>query len=164
MYVNGGLLTNREQKYLPLYLSAFFILDSDSKAKNIANEITQTSEHHGNAIVTNRVDFDRHLFVNQDGLNSNQGFLYIINQDDTDFYKIGITKYTVSDRLNQLQIGNPSKLNCLFCSRFHFYRELERILHITLYDKNIRSEWFEISESDINVLLKLLNYLPTKIV
>ena len=43
-------------------------------------------------------------------------------------------------------------------------RELERILHITLYDKNIRSEWFEISESDINVLLKLLNYLPTRTV
>jgi len=44
MYVDYGRLSSREKRYLPIYLSAFFILDSDCKAKSIANAITSTIE------------------------------------------------------------------------------------------------------------------------
>lgn len=76
--------------------------------------------------------------------------IYLINQQDTELYKIGITKKDPKIRLKELQTGNGNLLVLIkyFVTEFDF--KMERALHLCYRSKLYNSEWFLLTENDIN--------------
>lgn len=74
--------------------------------------------------------------------------IYLIQQENTSFYKIGITKKNSLIRLSELQIGNANKL--IFITEFEtkWDFKLETALHAFFRLKKVNSEWFELTEED----------------
>jgi hypothetical protein len=78
----------------------------------------------------------------------NKKSLYVYLLECQGFYKIGITRNVV-ERLKACQTGNPFEIKLVyydFCSRA---RTVEGILHALFKDKNVRGEWFKLSDKDI---------------
>lgn len=77
------------------------------------------------------------------------GWIYLINEADTQNYKIGVTKSKTIDRRKlTLQTGNASEL--ILCFKFetpHPYR-LEKMLHNYYSNKRLVGEWFELTDSE----------------
>lgn len=69
--------------------------------------------------------------------------IYLINQSDTNLYKIGITKKDPLKRLKELQIGNGTTLVLIKTFPTAFNYQLEKALHKYYLSYQINSEWFE---------------------
>lgn len=78
------------------------------------------------------------------------GFVYLINIEKTDYYKIGFTVNKPEKRLKQLQTGNCEKLVLSGFYESNIYVKLEGVLHRMLSHKkfkfddfeNLKGEWF----------------------
>ena len=78
------------------------------------------------------------------------GFVYLINIERTDLYKIGITRKTVEERMKSLQTGNPLKLVLIDSYKSDIYQDIETIMHRRLKHKkyipedfeSLKGEWF----------------------
>ena len=87
-------------------------------------------------------------------------FLYIFKEDDTEFYRIGIT-HSIPYRLGMLKGGNHRKLHLVHSIEFHHAQQAlnaENTLHEMLRefttDPKIRS-WYELTGDR----LKLVNHI-----
>jgi hypothetical protein len=85
------------------------------------------------------------------------GFVYLINIEKTDFYKIGITKRHPEKRLKALQTGCPNKLVLVSTYSSVFYKKIEKFFHRILKHKkyieddfnHLKGEWFILNEEDV---------------
>jgi hypothetical protein len=86
--------------------------------------------------------------------NLQKGFIYIIQQEDSGYYKIGwtINPNIEKSRLNNLQIGNPHKLNLIGFFRVAS-KKAEKTIHQIFKQKRIKGEWFFLDNSDIDNLM-----------
>jgi len=80
-----------------------------------------------------------------------EGFLYLIFIEDSagkKFYKIGIAR-TFIDRLKNHQVSSPFNIEvaCVYYSR-NMAAE-ESFLHKKFIKKNVRGEWYELTQEDI---------------
>lgn len=85
------------------------------------------------------------------------GYVYLINIEMTDFYKIGITKGTIEKRMKSLQTGNAQSL--VVCKSFQseIYKKIETVIHrayshkkyITEDFKKLKGEWFLLTKEDV---------------
>lgn len=75
------------------------------------------------------------------------GFIYLIRCNE--FYKIGVSETSVAGRLEQLQTGNPYRLELIAYFELQDLLVTERKLHNMLSAKHTRGEWFQLVESDI---------------
>lgn len=75
--------------------------------------------------------------------------LYILNQENTDLYKIGYTKNNVKERVKQLQTGSPLQLNIIFEYKSKFSNTIEKTLHRFMSHLNVNGEWFFLSQEDL---------------
>lgn len=83
-------------------------------------------------------------------IKSNTGYVYLINQVDTNNFKIGVSKKPASNgRIKNLQTGNHNELIVLFEIKSKCHTTLEKTLHRTYFDKRIRGEWFNLPNPDI---------------
>ena len=82
------------------------------------------------------------------------GILYVIQAGNSDYYKIGITMGSVSQRLNELQTGNHLKLSVKFTKYEENVREKERILHEKYRQYNSQGEWFKLENTIFESILK----------
>lgn len=81
------------------------------------------------------------------------GFVYLINIEKTDLYKIGITRKTVEERMKSLQTGNPLKLVLVDSYKSDKHQKIETIIHRRLKHKkyisedfeNLKGEWFQLT-------------------
>lgn len=81
------------------------------------------------------------------------GFVYLINIDKTNLYKIGITRKTVEERMKSLQTGNPLKLVLIEKYKSKIYQKIETIIHRRLKHKKyipedfnyLKGEWFQLT-------------------
>jgi len=80
--------------------------------------------------------------------------IYLINQINTNKYKIGVTKNNVSLRVKQLQTGSSESLTTITEFETNYGFKLESILHRHYDCKKTIGEWFELSEQDITTFLK----------
>lgn len=82
-----------------------------------------------------------------------KGFIYLVNQENTEFYKIGWTENgDVEKRLNQLQTGNPYKIvlvDYFVASSI----KTEKVLHNHFDSQRITGEWFKLTNDDVKNLL-----------
>ncbi|MFA5068080.1 MAG: GIY-YIG nuclease family protein [Candidatus Izemoplasmatales bacterium] len=81
----------------------------------------------------------------------------MINIENTDFYKIGITKKKVEKRIKQLQTGSPFKINFIESFESELYKTIETVMHRRFQNKKyiehdftyLDGEWFLFSKEDI---------------
>ncbi len=86
-------------------------------------------------------------------LTKRSGYVYIIQEEGSNFFKIGFTQdINIEKRLSSLQVGNPKKL----VIRGFFYtasQDTEKILQQLMSDKKVSGEWYELGDRDIKMLL-----------
>lgn len=91
------------------------------------------------------------------------GYVYLININGTDLYKIGITKNEVSKRVKSLQTGNPLSLVITDFFKSSYYQKIETLLHRMLKHKkyipedfeNLKGEWFCFDFEDVKNFKKM---------
>lgn len=79
--------------------------------------------------------------------------IYLIQESQTQLFKIGITKKDVKERVKELQIGNASTLSVIheFPTNYNF--KLEKAMHAHFKPKKVNSEWFELTFDDVKEFL-----------
>jgi len=89
--------------------------------------------------------------------------IYLIQQNNTNLYKIGITKKDINERIKELQTGNANQLVTIheFATKFGY--KLERAIHCYFNSKKFSSEWFELSNEDINNFLNICSNLENNL-
>jgi len=77
----------------------------------------------------------------------NKGYVYLIRCLGSDFYKIGISKLDVGNRVATMQSGCPFELKVIHVSYSDHYSLLEAELHRRYKLKRVRGEWFEFTDA-----------------
>ena len=99
-------------------------------------------------------------------IKSNIGYVYLINEIDTDIYKIGISKKPANEgRIKNIQTGNHTQLEIVFEIKSKCYTTLEKTLHRTFKFNNLKGEWFDIKDRNmlINEIIKINSNLENLI-
>jgi len=77
------------------------------------------------------------------------GYIYLINESNSNNYKIGVTKAkTITKRTLELQTGNSSEL--IICRKFETNNtyKLENMLHNHYQPKRLKGEWFSLTDDE----------------
>ncbi len=101
----------------------------------------------------------RELFASKSGIQSHESGLYILQCHD--LYKIGYAT-DLAYRIRDLQVSSPYDLRVVIfivCEAFEAAR-LEQSLHKIYSKKNIRGEWFRLSEKDLSNIASLKEAAP----
>jgi len=133
--------------------------DSDPKKKHIAYYVSVTGEDGNTKKVRSRHTDIRNVRSERRAYSHSikplaETFVYILECDG--FYKIGMSK-DVQSRINDMQIGNPHKINLVY--KFSFKDptiafEIEKMLHKDHKEHNIGGEWFSQLNEDVIKALK----------
>jgi hypothetical protein len=85
------------------------------------------------------------------------GYLYIIQCEGTDCYKIGIAK-NVTSRLKEMQTGCPYRL--ILINKWYVDRMLlrEQVLHRHLSTQKTRGEWFILTPDIIENIEEIMEF------
>lgn len=78
--------------------------------------------------------------------------IYLISAEigEEKYYKIGITKRTVEQRIKDLKTGNPAQFNVeKVYETDNYANSIEKRLHHTFSSKKIDGEWFLLDIEDI---------------
>ena len=81
--------------------------------------------------------------------------VYVMKSGDSNFYKIGVTTYGVTNRRNKLQQGNPEKIvvvKKLYYDTYDEMRTAERELHKIYSERRYQGEWFKLSSFEVDKL------------
>lgn len=151
-----------DKKHLVFYPGLFYIKFSKEEAIEIRDMLNNTIENYDRVI--QYVDFKNNEF--EEGFTKNyknpspkkqvckKGVVYIMKCSITNFYKIGMTKKSVNDRLKQLKTSNPG---IELITHYQVENiEVEKELHLKFSKKNIRLEWFDLTEKDLKYIDKFL--------
>lgn len=95
-------------------------------------------------------------------IKSNTGYVYLINELNTNNYKIGISKKPASEgRIKNLQTGNHNELVIIYEIKSKCYTTLEKALHRGYSHNHLRGEWFNLDDPDtiIKEIIKTNNNL-----
>jgi hypothetical protein len=70
------------------------------------------------------------------------GYVYLIRQGQSDLYKIGHTTKKPSNRLKELQTGNPQELYLITSYQTKYYKDVENLMHTKNNHFKVVREWF----------------------
>lgn len=76
------------------------------------------------------------------------GKVYLIATED-DQYKIGMTSGSVSQRIEQLQVGNAKEIQFIKEFETRHFKRVEKWMHTVHSAKRMEGEWFSLSEEDV---------------
>jgi Meiotically up-regulated gene 113 len=91
-----------------------------------------------------------------------KGYVYLIRQVGTNYYKIGITA-NLNKRLKQLQTGSANQLEIFHSIEVTNRKEVEKVLHLKYKQCQVRrnGEWFKFSGWQVREVVKTMNaYKP----
>jgi len=92
------------------------------------------------------------------------GLIYLINELDTDNYKIGYTNAkTTNSRKLTLQTGNSKELIVVKTFKTKNPSKLEKMLHRHFNQSHINGEWYLLSSEDISLFLDICQKLDDTI-
>ncbi|MDX1365607.1 MAG: GIY-YIG nuclease family protein [Arenibacter latericius] len=86
--------------------------------------------------------------------------VYVINAENTDFYKIGRTR-SISKRMRTANGFCPHKLNLIHYVEFDSIKDMqvsEKRLHAIYRDNRIKLEWFELNIEQLKDIKKLTDF------
>ena len=90
-----------------------------------------------------------------------EGYVYLIQCVDTTYYKIGITRQNVEDRVKALQTGSPHELKLVMMFLSKNAEEAEAWVHKALAQHRRRGEWFDLKEQGFcDFVLAMMPGLP----
>jgi hypothetical protein len=79
-----------------------------------------------------------------------KGNIYLIcDMGHDNLYKIGRTKNAVSERIGELQTGNPDELFVIKEFETDAPAVLEGMLHRHFFSKKVLNEWFRLDDEDV---------------
>lgn len=73
---------------------------------------------------------------------TSRGIVYCLECEG--FYKIGVTSWSIKNRLPPTQTGNPFEVRILWVKRTNNIGKHERMIHKQLEQNRVRGEWFDI--------------------
>lgn len=77
------------------------------------------------------------------------GSVYLLGDwEKIGVYKIGVTRGDVNKRIKKLQTGNSGEIYLVSHYETDFPFLMEKMLHDKFFSKNVRNEWFELSDED----------------
>ena len=92
------------------------------------------------------------------------GLIYLINEIDTDNYKIGYTNAkTTNSRKITLQTGNSKELIVIKTFSTQNPSKLEKMLHRHFSQAHINGEWYQLSYEDVNLFISICQKLDDTI-
>ena len=80
------------------------------------------------------------------------GYVYLLLQTDdggSESHKIGVSKRDVTNRIKELQTGNPNTITILTQYESKNYIKIEKWLHRKFKPKHEKGEWFKLSDSEV---------------
>ncbi len=80
------------------------------------------------------------------------GYLYIIHCIGFPYYKIGITTGKPQSRLRSLRPGLPFELDLVYAVKVNNVHAEEALLHQKYAGNNVRGEWFNFTDSELEYL------------
>ena len=86
------------------------------------------------------------------------GEVYLINELNTNNYKIGATKKEVNKRKYNLQTGNSNELTTITSFKTDEPFKLEKMVHRHFRKHNIHNEWFQLTEELTTTFLDTCKY------
>lgn len=91
-------------------------------------------------------------------MTTNPGYIYLINAENTDLYKIGLTTRNPHERLKELN-GKQSPYNLVLthCIKVLDVRGAERHLHKACEDYHHHNEWFKFPSDITPLVIKEMN-------
>lgn len=79
------------------------------------------------------------------------GFVYLIQMTGTNFYKIGVAS-CVERRVKEIQTSNPHEIKIIQTCEFRNPYAIENKIHKKLKKNRKQGEWFELNETDVDVI------------
>ena len=106
-------------------------------------------------------NMDDYRVINAKNINKlrfpNSSF-YILQINNTDFYKLGCSQ-NISRRHRDIESSMPFVVNIIFVMKINRSYDFEHEVHQTYKDKYIKSEWFTLTELDIeNIKNKVIKW------
>ena len=160
-------MTQQKIKIIAFYLNFIFMGLGDLEAQQLTANITRSTlesvQKIAEEIKPETLTKENILtFLLAHNMPTTKQKLYILNQDESEYYKIGLTN-NINNRLRSLQSGNPKKLNIVFIETFYLSQFLEKAV-FKIYEKNyIFGEWYQLTKTEVKKLIKTLNTLITKL-
>jgi hypothetical protein len=75
--------------------------------------------------------------------------IYLVRQQNSNLYKIGVTGQLVTERINQLQTANPETLILVNTFETKHDYTLETYVHRRYASQNVQLEWFELTDEQV---------------
>jgi len=89
-------------------------------------------------------------------------YIYIINEKNSDYYKVGYSKNAPDARVTELQTGNPRTLRLVRSVEVEDAYRVEQLLHNVLGKWHITREWFCITQSELHTAMMLFDTIIDK--
>ena len=86
----------------------------------------------------------------------------MINESNSDYFKVGYSKNAPDARVKELQTGNPRTLRLVRYVMIDDAYRVEQLLHNVLGKWHVRNEWFCITQSELHTAMMLFDAVITK--
>lgn len=87
--------------------------------------------------------------------------IYLINQNNTDLYKIGITGRDIEKRLKEIQTCNGNEVSVIHLFETKHNRTLESALHRRYYPNQTIGEWFNLNQTEVFEFLDICKQMES---
>lgn len=74
--------------------------------------------------------------------------IYLIKEQDTNYYKIGITSLPIEKRIKQLQTGNAHHITLIDFYETK-YKKVEQFVHGKFMHFKVKGEWFDLPLDEV---------------
>ena len=101
----------------------------------------------------NKIEFDRNY---SNYISKKSTHVYLINQDDSRMYKIGVTN-NVKRRFSSIQTSNPNKLSLIYSGKVNDAKKLEKKMHTHFKKQKVRLEWFKLDPPDVKYVIRRID-------
>ena len=113
--------------------------------------IEKLSKNH-KAVLAKIPEQERQQYVDSVYPNGAGGWVYIVHQESTPYFKIGVSKSDVHERVKSLQIGSALKLSLVLVFYFDRPYKMEKHFHRKFKERNVKNsdatEWFVLGRGD----------------
>ena len=77
----------------------------------------------------------------------NSGYVYLLC--DGEYFKIGMTKHEIKQRISKLQTGNANEIWVHSYYKTNYPKKIEKMMHARHASSKIKNEWFDLSTNEV---------------